>query len=84
MLTVEKSNIVLEGNGFTFTGSHGIKLTKVENVTIKDLTLETHYLHLFLDHSKNCVIQNVTSNFDFRSIQLRQQLNLQLHRHLQS
>jgi nitrous oxidase accessory protein NosD len=65
MLTVEKSNIVLEGNGFTFTGSHGIKLTKVENVTIKDLTLETHYLHLFLDHSQNCIIQNVTSNFDF-------------------
>jgi nitrous oxidase accessory protein len=65
MLTIERSNIVLEGNGFAFTGSHGIKLTKVTNVTIKDLTLETHYLRLLLDHAQNCVIQNVTSNFDF-------------------
>ncbi len=62
MLTIEKSNIVLEGNGYALIGSQGLRLTKVANVTIKDLTIDTHYLHLFLDHTQNCVVQNVTSS----------------------
>ena len=62
MLTIEKSNIVLDGNGYALIGSHGLRLTKVENVTIKNLTIDTHYLHLWLDHTQNCTVENVTSS----------------------
>ncbi len=44
MLTIEKNNIVLDGNGYALIGSQGLKLTKVANVTVKDLTISTHYL----------------------------------------
>ncbi|MCL4429699.1 MAG: hypothetical protein M1167_02995 [Chloroflexi bacterium] len=37
MVTIEKSNIVFDGKGFSFVGSHGLKLTEVSNVTVKDL-----------------------------------------------
>jgi hypothetical protein len=62
MLTIEKSNIILDGNGYALVGSHGLRLTKVTNVTIKDLTIDTHYLHLWLDHAQNCTLLNITSD----------------------
>ncbi len=62
---IEKSNIVLDGMGFSFIGSNGLSLTKVSNVTVKDLHLETHYLRIVLQNTKNCIVQNVTSNFGF-------------------
>jgi hypothetical protein len=65
MITIDKSNIVLDGGGFSLTGSHGLRLTKVSNVTVKDLNIETHYLRILLDQSKNCLIENVSSNYFF-------------------
>jgi hypothetical protein len=62
---IEKSNIILDGRGFSFVGSNGLSLTKVSNVTVKDLHLETHYLRIILQNTKNSTVQNVTSNFDF-------------------
>ena len=64
MVTIEKSNIVLDGNGFALTGSHGLLLTKVSNVTVRDLNIETHYLRIMLQNAKYCTIQNVTSNYE--------------------
>jgi nitrous oxidase accessory protein len=64
MVTIEKSNIVLNGRGFSFVGSHGLKLTEVSNVTVKDLNIETHYLRIMLQHAKYNTIQNVTSNYE--------------------
>ncbi len=65
MVTIDKSNVVLDGDGFSLIGSHGLRLMKVYNVTVKDLNIETHYLRIFLDQSENCHIQNVSSNYFF-------------------
>ena len=65
MVTIDKSNVVLDGDGFSLIGSHGLRLIKVSNVTVKDLNIETHYLRIFLDQSENCHIQNVSSNYFF-------------------
>jgi hypothetical protein len=62
MVTIEKSNIVFDGKGFSFVGSQGLRLEKGSNVTVKDLDVETHYLHLLLQYAQNCVLQNVTSS----------------------
>ena len=76
MVTIEKSNIVFDGNGFSFIGPQGLRLAKVSNVTVKDLNIETHYLRIILDQTKNSVVQNVTSNYEFILSQLRKQFNL--------
>ncbi len=44
-IIIEKNNIVLNGNGFSFNGSHGLSLSDVSNVTVKNLNVVTHYLH---------------------------------------
>jgi hypothetical protein len=59
MVTIEKSNIVFDGKGFSFVGSHGLRLTEVFNVTVKNLDIETHYLRIILQHSRFSIIQNV-------------------------
>ena len=63
MVTIEKSNIVFDGGGFSFVGNHGLILSYASNVTVKDLGFQTHYLQIRLDHAKNSVLQNVTSSY---------------------
>ncbi len=65
MVTIDKSNVVFDGGGFSLNGSQGLRLTKVSNVTVKDLNVETRYLRILLEQSRNCLIQNVSSNYFF-------------------
>ncbi len=62
-IIVEKSNIVLNGGGFTLSGNHGISLQNVSNVTVRDLNVRAHYGQTLLQNVKNSVFQNVTSGF---------------------
>ncbi len=62
-LIIEKSNIVFDGRGFSFNASHGLSLSKVSNVTVKDLDIQTHYIQIMLDNAQNSIIQNVTSSY---------------------
>jgi hypothetical protein len=56
-LIIEKSNIIFDGNDHLFYGAHGLELSSVSNVTVKDLNFDTHYSQIWLDHTKNSVIQ---------------------------
>ena len=62
MVTIEKNNIIFDGGGFSLVGQQGLRLEKVSNVTVKDLDVQTHYLHIILNYAQNCVLQNVTSH----------------------
>ena len=76
-ITIERSNIVLDGNGnmlpgivtsydeiiknnITTLNSGGIYLTKVENVTVKNLNIKDSKTGIYLDQATNCVIENNT------------------------
>jgi len=63
---IEKSNIVLDGDGFFFNGSHGLSLSDVSNVTVRNLNITTHYLDLLLEDASDCTIQNVISDILLR------------------
>jgi len=63
-IIIEKSNIIFDGNGFTLAGSHGLSLSFVSNVTVRNLHIQTYYLQMLLDHSKKCILQNVDSSFE--------------------
>jgi hypothetical protein len=56
-VTIEKSNVRFDGQGFSFVGSHGLILLGISNVTVKDLNLETHYLQLMRKNAQNNVVQ---------------------------
>ena len=76
-IAVERSNIVLDGNGYMLPGmissyddtikgnitalnTGGVYLTKVENVTVKNLNIKSSQTGVYLDQTVNCVITNNT------------------------
>jgi hypothetical protein len=61
-LILEKSNVVFDGGGFWFYGPYGLELSRISNVTIKNLNFNTHYGQIWLNQAHDCVIQNVTSS----------------------
>lgn len=65
-VVIEKSNIVFDGGGYAFVGTHGLSLERASNITVKDLTVDTHYLHVVLRSVNYCAIQNVSSAFMIR------------------
>ena len=62
-LILEKSNIVLEGRGFTLGSQNGLSLSSVANVTVKDLSVKAHYLQLALQHAQNCTLLRTNSSY---------------------
>jgi len=65
---VARSNIVIDGNGYTMQGnqSGGLSLTNVNNVTIISTNVENFAIGIFLYSSSNNTISgnNVTNSFD--------------------
>lgn len=69
-IRVERSNIVLDGNGHTLPGevaefdytsnTGGVYLNKVENVTVKNLIIQNCDVGVYLIQSKKCTIANNT------------------------
>ena len=59
-IMVERSNIVIDGNGYTiqgsFTYSYGILLSGIYNVTIIDVDIKYFYVGIFLNSSSNNVL----------------------------
>jgi parallel beta-helix repeat protein len=61
-IVVERSNIIIGGNGYTLQGSgsgNGFTLSSVSNVTIKDMKIKAFILGILLDGSSN---NNITRN----------------------
>lgn len=63
---IEKNNIVFDGGGYAFVGTHGLSLESASNITVKDLTVNTNYLHVLMRSVNYCNIQNVSSVFMIR------------------
>lgn len=75
-INVQRSNIILDGNGHTLSGmvssidslgnnvtannSGGVYLKNVENVTVQNLIIKNCQTGIFLDRSSKCVIANNT------------------------
>jgi len=63
-IVVEKSNIIVDGNGQTLNGSgsliYGFNLTSVSNVTIKNLNILEFGYAMWLEGASQCVISNNT------------------------
>jgi len=68
-IRVERSNVVLDGNGHTVPGvssqpgavssyGHGVLLNRVENVTVKNLIVHSIAMGIVLDRATKCVITN--------------------------
>lgn len=58
-LIVEKSNIVLNGNGFRVGGSEGISILNVSNVTVQDLATRAALSQFSMQHADNCTLRNI-------------------------
>ena len=66
-IVVERDDIVVDGAGYTVTGSgsvNGITLTDRNNVTVGNMTIKNFYIGINLDSSSNNVLSgnNVTNN----------------------
>ena len=64
-IVVERSGIVLIGDGHTLTGSwtsgyFGVHLKAVSDVTVKGLTIDGFFVGMRLDSSSNCIIKDNT------------------------
>jgi len=67
-ILVEKSNITIDGNGFTIQGNNGgvgFSLCMVTNVTIKNTNIKGFGKGIFIDHSSNITLfkNNVRCNY---------------------
>ena len=68
-IVVQKSNIIIDGNGYIVWGSgdgYGFSLTSVGNITIKKVHIENFGEGIYLGHSLNVTISgnNITNNYD--------------------
>ncbi|HXX87680.1 MAG TPA: right-handed parallel beta-helix repeat-containing protein [Candidatus Acidoferrum sp.] len=66
-IIVEKSNIVIDGNGFTIQGDQngiGLDLEYVNNVTIRNTNVRSFRYGIILDYSSNSMVSgnNITEN----------------------
>jgi parallel beta-helix repeat protein len=69
-ITVQRSNIIIDGNGYGVQGSwteYGLNLANVNNVTIKNTNVESFDYGIYLDSSKNNSINgnNITADNDY-------------------
>jgi len=69
-IVVERSNIVVDGAGYTVQGtwapnSKGVSLSDINNVTIKNANINNFYYAIYFSSSSSCVISgnNITSRF---------------------
>jgi hypothetical protein len=66
---IEKSNIVLDGNGYSIDFANGgsnyqkIDLSSVTNVTIKNVVVEPYYTSIRFNHTSNSTVQNCTAEY---------------------
>jgi nitrous oxidase accessory protein NosD len=61
---IERSNIVLDGRGFSSLSRHSLALTQVSNVTVKDLTVASRYTStIVLQNVDHSIFQNITAGF---------------------
>jgi parallel beta-helix repeat protein len=79
-IVVERSNIIIDGNGYTLQGSgngDGFKSTNVNNVTIKNVIIEYFSYGVYLESSSDSQIiaNNVTANYQGRGIGLYESSN---------
>jgi parallel beta-helix repeat protein len=72
-IVVERSNIIIDGAGYTLqgpgfypSGSKGMNLSSITNVTIQNINIENFYFGVYLDHSSSISIigNNITANSD--------------------
>jgi len=68
-IDVERSNIVLDGAGYTVTGSENgmdITLVSMGNVTINNMMITNNIYGIYLESSSNCTLSgnNITNNID--------------------
>lgn len=65
-IIVERNNIVIDGNGYTVQGDQsgiGLNLTSINNVTIKDVKLESFSYSIRLEYSSNnSIVRNSMTN----------------------
>jgi len=68
-ITVERNDIIVDGNGFTVQGIHflyskGIYLSGVQNVTVKNMNIQRFYYGILLNNTSNNIISgnNITDN----------------------
>jgi len=70
-IVVERSNVIIEGNGYTLQGSRallskGIDLTGRSNVTIKNMNIETFEVGINLIFSNNTIAgNNIIANSEY-------------------
>jgi len=69
-IVVERSNIVIDGNGYTVQGNqsgNGLSLTSISNVTIKNTSIRNFYYGIYLYESSNNTISgnNITANKEY-------------------
>ncbi|HXX87168.1 MAG TPA: NosD domain-containing protein, partial [Candidatus Acidoferrum sp.] len=76
-VVVERSNIVIDGNGYTVKGdypvppaenSNGIDLTDVSNVTIKNVDVEIFGNGIYLDSSSDDILSGNTATANYVGI----------------
>lgn len=70
VIVVEKSNIIIDGNGLLIQGSgigYGLELNAVSNVTVKNANIEGFYCGVYLKSASQSLIlaNNITANTDF-------------------
>ena len=67
-IVIERSNIIIDGNGYTLQGSppsYGFTLTNRNNVTIRNVLINGFRYGIFLNFSANCIIElNAIANCD--------------------
>jgi parallel beta-helix repeat protein len=68
-IVVNRSNIIINGEGYTVQGekaysSTGINLTQISNVTIKNMKIASFYHGVYLSYSYECTVwgNDITSN----------------------
>ncbi|MCL4429661.1 MAG: hypothetical protein M1167_02800 [Chloroflexi bacterium] len=63
-LIIEKSNMVLEGNGFWVGGQNGLSIQGVSNVTVEDVTVKASLSYLYLQSVQNSTILRTNSQYN--------------------
>jgi len=66
-IVVERSNIIIDGNGYTLQGGgsgYGFNLTTINNVTVKNTNIKNFYFGVYLNSASDNVISgdNMTTN----------------------
>ena len=72
-IVIERSNTVLDGAGFTLTGTNqggscGIQLTSISNVTIRNTSIQSFYDGVFEEGCSNCQIVESSLSFNYNGI----------------